>query len=166
MGCVSTVSECQASAVLGVMSCPALAACSVHSRPPCSEDVTLCALRTKTLHWLYLLDKILEQLFPAARLMWSGPLVLIDFENILLWAVNANLWRTTNEVVRIVNCQNMIWAEERRHEQPVTRITQRGKHRSENSFDDFMSNVQSDEWNLEEQCKLDVDLESWGPLKE
>ena len=108
--------------------------CSVHSRPPCSEDVTLGALTTKTL------IKYRNNFFPATRLMWSGTLQIIDFEILLLWAVNAKLWRTTNEVVRIVNCQNMIWARERRHEQPVTRITRREKLRSGNkSFTGILS---------------------------
>ena len=108
-------------------------------------------------------QNIVEQLFTAAtRLMWSGPLWIIDSEILLLWAVNAKLCRTTNEVVRIVNCQNMIWARERRHEQPVTRITRRGKLRSENK--EFLqrssplTSIRMGEWNLEEQCKLDVDL--------
>ena len=86
------------------------------------------------------IDKISARFFPATRLMWSGTLQIIDFEILLLWAVNAKLWRTTNEVVRIVNCQNMIWARQRRHEQPVTRITHREKLRSGNkSFTGILS---------------------------
>ena len=146
--------------------CPGLLArctaecCSVDYRAPSSEDVTLCALRTKTL----------EQLFtPATRLMWSGPVWIIDSEILLLWAVNAKLCRTTNEVVRIVNCQNMIWARERRHEQPVTRITRRGKLRSENKkFLRGSSQLTScDKWvkswgTMQTWCGSD----SWGPVKD